>query len=89
MLFNAKASFLEEQQWYYLTNSWEDRWTSYLSQGHLTESERNIVIGVQTRLLRFLSSLLNPLHPKETPNKSKDIGERIWTQKVPGHGQGL
>ena len=24
-LFNAKAIFLEEQQWYYLTHSWEDK----------------------------------------------------------------
>ena len=24
-LFNAKATFLEEQQWYYLTHSWEDK----------------------------------------------------------------
>ena len=25
MLFNAKAILLEEQQWYYLTHSWEDK----------------------------------------------------------------
>ena len=25
MLSNAKAIFLEEQQWYYLTHSWEDK----------------------------------------------------------------
>ena len=24
-LFNAKAIFLEEQRWYYLTHSWEDK----------------------------------------------------------------
>ena len=24
-LFNAKAILLEEQQWYYLTHSWEDK----------------------------------------------------------------
>ena len=24
-LFNAKAIFLEEQYWYYLTHSWEDK----------------------------------------------------------------
>ena len=25
-LFNAKSNHLEEQQWYYLIHSWEDRW---------------------------------------------------------------
>ena len=25
MLFNAKAILLEEEQWYYLTHSWEDK----------------------------------------------------------------
>ena len=32
-LFNAKAIHLEEQQWYYLTHSWEDKGGSYISQG--------------------------------------------------------
>ena len=52
-LFNANAIRLEEQQWCYLTHSWEVKEGSYLSQGYLPEIERNSSTGVQTRLLRF------------------------------------
>ena len=32
-LFNAKAIILEEQQWYYLTHSWEDKRVHTFSKG--------------------------------------------------------
>ena len=51
-LFNAKAILLEEQKWYYLTHNWED---SCLSQGDLSESDRNSATIVRTRLLQFRS----------------------------------
>ena len=54
-LFNAKAILLEEQLWYYLTHSWEDKGGSYLSQGYLSESEHNSATEVRTRVLRFRS----------------------------------
>ena len=52
-LFNAKAIRLEEQQWCYLTHSWEDKGVHAFSQGYLSESESNSANGVRTRLLRF------------------------------------
>ena len=33
MLFNAKALFLEKQQWYYLTHSWEDKMVHSFPKG--------------------------------------------------------
>ena len=32
-LFNTKVIFVEEQQWYYLTNSWEDKEVHTFSKG--------------------------------------------------------
>ena len=52
-LFNAKSILLEEQMWYYLIHSWEER-GSYLSQEYLPESECNSA----THLLRFRSPSL-------------------------------
>ena len=40
---------------------------SYLSQGYLSESECNSAIGVRTRVLRFHSPSLYPVHHKDTP----------------------
>ena len=34
LLFNAKYILLEEQLWYYLTHSWEDKEDSYISLGY-------------------------------------------------------
>ena len=41
---------------------------SYLSQGHLYESESNTATGVRTHLLRIRSPALKPLHHENTPN---------------------
>ena len=65
-LFNAKAILQEEHQWYYLTDSGEDKGDSYHFQGYLSESELKSATGVRTRLLRFRSPSLYPLHQEDT-----------------------
>ena len=57
-LFNAKAILLEEQKWYDLTHSWEDKGVHTFPKGILPESERNSVTGVRTRVQRFRSRAL-------------------------------
>ena len=57
-LFNAKAILLEEQWWYNLTHSWEDKGVHTFPKGYLPESERNSATGVRTRVLRFRSQSL-------------------------------
>ena len=58
MLFDGKAILLEEQYWYYLTHSWEDKGTHTFPQGYLPESERNSATEVRTRVQRFRSPTL-------------------------------
>ena len=41
--------------------------SSYLSQGYLSESERNSETGVWTHLLRFRRPMLLSLHHEDTP----------------------
>ena len=53
-LFNAKALFVEQHQWYHLTH--RNIRDSYLSEKYLTKSECNSVTGVRTYLLQFLQS---------------------------------
>ena len=40
---------------------------SYLSHEYLFESEHNSETGIRTRLLRFRSPLLKPLHHEDSP----------------------
>ena len=61
-LFNAKAILLEEQKWYCLTHSWEDKGVYAFTQGYLSENEHSRATGVWTCLQWFRSPAIWPLH---------------------------
>ena len=48
-LSNAKAIFMEEQQWYYLTNSWRDKGVRTFSEG--IGPKVNVIAWLEVKLV--------------------------------------
>ena len=55
MLFNAKAILLEEQSWYYLTHSWEDKGFHTFPKGICPKV--NVIARLEYELADFDSSV--------------------------------
>ena len=51
MLFNAKAILLEEQYWYYLTHSWEDKGVHNFPNGICPKV--NIIVQLEFKLAYY------------------------------------
>ena len=66
-LFNAKTILLEEQQWYYLTHSWEDKGVHTFPKGICPKV--NVIARLEYKLVYYDSAVrtsLLPLHHEDT-----------------------
>ena len=68
-LFNAKAILLEEQSWYYLTHSWEDKGVHTFPKGIC--SKVNVIARLEFELAYYDSAVrrFNQYSMRITPDK--------------------
>ena len=67
MLFNAKAILREEQWWYYLTHSWEDKGVHTFPKGICPKV--NVIVRLEYELAYYDSAVhrFKPLHHEDNP----------------------
>ena len=79
-LFNAKAIFLEEQQWYHLTHSWEDKGVHTFPKGIC--SNVNVIVRLKFEL-SYYGSAVHRFNPYTTRTPPKCQLGKYCTISVP------
>ena len=72
MLINAKATLLEEQLWYYLTHSWEDKGVHTFPKGICPKV--NVIAPLEYELAYYDSAVHRFKHyTTRTPSEVKEL----------------
>ena len=81
-LFNAKAILLEEQYWYYLTHSWEDKGVHTFPKGIFPKV--NVIARLEYELAYYDSAVyrFNHYTKRTPPSATSGVMHKYFSHKI-------